>query len=330
MNSTQAALPKAMSKLLFFLSICLMGFSAAAKEEMPSWAINPPPNSTSELFGVGSGATREQAINRALTTIAGNLSTAVVSEIRQTTELSNGLENNNFIEDMRAEVNKTQFNNYHVVSSTQLKSEIWVLVKVDRQQMANNLQNKIQQLNSELDFRFNDFAKATALEQSQLSPNLQESLNQLKTSAATLAAVQPSFNQSQIMAYALKRETQLRHIKNNMVVIIESDQNMDLFARKIETLLTQRDVKVISSGDRAGKSVIIIKSNVKNMNIQDVYVARVELKVDALDESGKTLKSYMKTLNGASPTSYDAALSQANSKLFDEFTNDNVIGTFGF
>lgn len=322
------------SVMCTFLASCglIPSKSAAPKpvEKTPHWALNPPPNTAQALYGTAMKRDRDAAIKSALAQIASNLSVNISAETLSATTMSNGQENMRYAEDVKAQVNKTQFSNYRVIDSQAVSNGIWVLVEVNKAQMASDLQSKINSSKTQLSQRFTEFEKVSSLEKAQLAPKLQSELMDMRAAIATLNTIQKTSNTAQHTSFILTKEAELRKAKSSMKVKIEHDRNTDLLANKIATLLSEKDVKVVEGGSRKGKSVIVIKSKVDNLKIQNAFVAKIELKLDAIDDQGKTIKSYLKTLNGASPSSYDAALDQANVKLFKALQDEKVMESFGF
>lgn len=299
-------------------------------EKAPQWALNPPPNTDTALYGTGMKRNRDSAIKSALAQIASNLSVNISAESLSQTRAQNGQENMRYAEDVKAQVNKTQFSNYKVLNSQAVSNGVWVLVEVDKAQMANDLHSKITRSQTQLSQQFKEFSTASSLEKAQLAPKLHAELVDMRAAIATLESIQKNSNNAQATAFILSKEAELRKAKSSMKVKIEHDKNTSLLANKIATLLSQKDVKVVEGGSRKGKSVIVINSKVNNLKIQNAFVAKIELKLDAIDDQGKTIKSYLKTLNGASPSSYAAALDQANVKLFNVLQEEKVMESFGF
>lgn len=319
-------------KFYFFaLLACFCLFSSVGIFALtqPQWAQSRPANTDQTLYGVGQGGTRQLAIESALVEIASTIRIDIKSNTNQTKTYANGKEQNVFNEKTSSEVARTQFSHYDVVQSEQVDKVTWVLVSVNRTRMSKDLLTKIDHLKTEVALRLKRFGQLSALEKSQTAPAIQELLAKLAGLIATESALDKNFDPKPQMTFVIEQENKLSNIKKNMVVKIEADTKLGSFANLLATYLTERDVKVVQDGSRNGKAVIAIHAAVNNKLIQNTYITKVEVKIDAINEQGTVLKSYMKTLNGASPSNFESALSQANQNLYNLFVKDNVIDSFG-
>ncbi len=295
----------------------------------PGWYESRPSNSSQFMFGVGQGASRQLAIESALVEVASSIRIDIRSKTDQTRVYANGKEKNIFNEKTSSEIAKTQFSHYDVLKSEEIDGVNWVLVAVNRALMSKDIMSKINALKSEVELRFRQFAGHSSLEKSQSVPMLNEKLTQLKLLLATESALDRSFDPTPFTQYVVEQEEKLRQVKNKLVVKIEVGPELDDFGGLLTAYLVERDVKVVEQGARKGKSVIAVESKVKENQIQNLFVTKVEVKIDAINEQGAVLKSYVKTLNGVSPSSFQAALSQANQKLFNLILKDKVVESFG-
>lgn len=300
----------------------------AAKPAPPSWYLNQPANSASALYGKGTGASRQDAVNEALAEIAAGLRVTIKAETKQRRTYSGGQEAMSSDEQIEASVNAIDFTQYDVAQSAETGGTHWVHVRVAKAALAKDLDQQIQEQKRALDLAFQRFLAASALAQSREIPELEAQLDQLEANAISLATL-TDYDRSTITRYTANHKDKLERARRNMVVKIEHGRHTGLFARKLEELLTQRDIKVVNGGSRSGKTVLSVKSEVKQQRYGSAYISVVNLKVQAMDERGKVLNTYVKTLNGASPTNYDASLRQANLKLFEAFVDDDVLNTSG-
>jgi len=321
--------------ILTFSIIILTGYNsnpsmAASNTQVPQWVLSPPPDTASALYGVGERSSLDQAKKAALAEIAGKLGTAIKADTTITASIRNNQAQESFVENIKSNVASTEFSDFEVVNIEQGSGRYWVLVKVDRSAMSKNLRFKIGQTSRELNLDFSDFNKQTSLKKARSGTALQEKLDQLKTYAMTLRAIDPAYNVVPVFDDARSKEQQIRQAKDSLQVKIEYDDETWLLAKKLESLLTDSKIKVTSKGSRKGKTVINISSNVKYFNILKDYHAKMIVDIQAIDEAGKVLATSNHTISGVSRTSQEMALEQANIKLANRLSEQGLLESIGF
>lgn len=298
--------------------------------QVPQWVLSPPPDTVSALYGVGDRNSLDQAKKAALAEIAGKLGTAIKADTTITASIRNNQAQQSFVENIKSNVANTEFSDFEVVNTEQGSGRYWVLVKVDRSAMSKNLRFKINQVSRELNLDFSDFNKQTSLKKVRSGAALQERLDQLKTYAMTLRAIDPTYNVVSVFDDARSKERQIRQAKDSLQVKIEYDDETWLLAKKLESLLTDSKIKVTSEGSRKGKTVINISSNVQYFNILKDYYAKMIVDIQAIDENGKVLATSNHTISGVSRTSQQMALEQANIKLANRLSEQGLLESIGF
>ena len=309
--------------------ILLQACTLAPRQQTPQWALSPPEDTSQTLYGVASRQTLDQAKKAALAEIAGKLGTSVQSDTRLKNEWKNDTTTENFVENIKTHVSATQFSHFDVVNSAQIADQYWILIKLNKTAMARELQQKIQLSLKQLDADFTSYNGYSALQKVQASSELKAQLLQLETTVKTLYAIASNYNIEPAMSSLRKKQAQLASARDAIKIKIESDKNTRLFAKKLESYLTDRKFKILNEGSRTGKTVIAISSEIQYFNILNDHQAKMGVNIRVFDETGKVLTTSVHSITGYSRISQRAALDQANLMLAENFNSKGVLNIIG-
>jgi len=95
--------------------------------------------------GKGEGATREEAINIALNSIASSISTTISSKLKIYKESGNDSYNRDVEQTIYSDVKDISFNNYTIIKEGKRAEKYFVLLAVDNKKLAEGYSNRINQ-----------------------------------------------------------------------------------------------------------------------------------------------------------------------------------------
>lgn len=300
-----------------------------AGSHIPQWVLTPPADNTQALYGVGERRTLDQATTAALVEIAGKLGTAIKADTSIRAATVNDQIQESFEENIKANVANTEFSDYEVVKTEQNENSYWVLVKVDKGKMANNLKSKLDQSTSELKHEFQTFQKVTSLQKAESRPELQSKLDTMKANAMTLRAIDNTFDVKPVFSDIHNKENILREARDAILVRIKYDKNTEIFAGKLETMLTEQKVKIAKGAASVGETLISITGGVDYRTLMKVHYAKMNVDIRAIDDTGKILATSIHQITGASPTNDESALEQANYLLAKKLKEEGLLHSVG-
>ncbi|MFM8186717.1 MAG: LPP20 family lipoprotein, partial [Alphaproteobacteria bacterium] len=115
---------------VFFVSIASNSF--AKDQDLPSFFTKPRKNNIDVLYGVGEGATLEEATKNALSDTAGKLVVTISSESQVIKEENQNSYNEELRQKVKQSIEKISFTGYEVSKSEQVGNRFYVEVSVER------------------------------------------------------------------------------------------------------------------------------------------------------------------------------------------------------
>jgi len=135
-----------MKKIIFFILILLAG--CASNPQIPKWVINTPQDNNNYLYATGSDYTKNLAIQKALNNAASKLNVNISSEFIINRGVFKNKAYNDVAQQINAKVTNIQINNYQIIKSQKIDNKIYVLIKINKNKLKQNL---ITQINLSLD-----------------------------------------------------------------------------------------------------------------------------------------------------------------------------------
>lgn len=308
--------------------VAIIQWSCATASEAPAWAYNPPGDSSLYLYGMGEGDSRDHAVKKALAEIGGKLGTSLKSDTTVRKTYSNNKESLALKENIEASVKEIEYSNYEVEQAAEAAGKVYALVRLDRGAMATKLKNQISQKQSELEQDFADFKNYSSLKKSQVAGELKKQINKVRLNAMIVKELTPAYDPSATLAKLNTMEDAFSDNKDSLEVLVTNDSNTEAFARKLEELLSQQGIKIAPGGSKAGKTVINVKGRAENTQFDIEHWTKLAVSIQVYDERGKMLKTYTMNEQGAG-LSQNAALGQANMKLYNQFASKNMLEDLG-
>lgn len=318
------------ANVLFYVMISLLVglYGPIASADAPEWALKPPNDSASFYYGVGSSSNKDQAAKAALAEIAGRWSVSISAEDVSQFELKDGQTRESYVSNIKSQVKSTEFSHFKVLKTEKIDYVYWVLVEVDRAKMIGDLKFKIGRSKKEINRDFANLASVSDLERAKYAAELKPKLLSLRSIAATLRAVDPGYDATADLDDVSNKIANLKKVQSQIVVSIQNDTNTKVFAKDLASKLTQQKVKIVS-GSGQSNTVISISGDVEYNFLMDVHWAKMAVDIQAKDKSGKILATNIHRVTGASPTSKQAALQQANRKLTKKLEQEGLLESIG-
>lgn len=315
--------------LSVMLAICAQWVLAASN--IPSWFMAPPADSPQYLYGLGEGQSRDHAVKLALADIGGKLGTSLKSDLRISKTLRDDKEGLSMQEDIDASVKKMEYSNFEVESAAEQAGKMYVLVRLDRGAMAAKLKSEIEQSRQHLRDDYEQYKQYSSLKKSQVTSELKKKMDKLRLDAVVTKGLVPAYDPLPVLDEVRQMEQVFGKNRDALEVLVERDTNTEVFAQKLEELLTQQGLKVVSTGSRSGKTVIHVKGTKEDKQFDETeYWTKLLVNIQVFDERGKILKTYALNEQGASMSGFSTALAQANVKLYNQFVAKNLMSDLGF
>lgn len=299
--------------------------------EPPNWYLNPPANTVVDFYGVASAHNLDQAKRKSLEDVAANLGIQISGQSLIISTKKDGVGTSHFTEETSAVVGNTEFSNYTYLKTDHdpATNTYWVLVKVDKKKLLADIKYQSDKLTRELENDFGYFDRASNLAQVLSSEELRYKAAKLERLCNTRRYLDNNFNPDPILEDLRQKAKKLQQALESLKVFVKHDVNTEHLAQNLEQLLTENKVKVVGSANVSGATTISITSNVIFSFVYD-HVAKLNVKLESIDENGKILLTSNFEEAGASPSSDRAALEQANYKIAENFKKQGLLNSLGF
>jgi len=130
-----------MKKWLVILTIF---FISCTNPQPPKWYINTPSDTPNFFYASAEGYTKENAIKNALNDIASRINVKISSNFIINKGIHNQKTYNEIYQQINTQVNDINFNNYEILKTKKEDDKYYVLLRVNKQKLIQNLKTKIQ------------------------------------------------------------------------------------------------------------------------------------------------------------------------------------------
>ena len=292
----------------------------------PDWALNPPPDSMSEYWGVGEGYDLETARRTALRSIAAKLRVSVSGSTDSQTSVRNDAVDRSARTRVSEVVQETEFSNVTVEKSGKFKDSFYALVKVDRRAFVRETQAKFEGFNRMVQEELKDVATLMPIEQYRKMlialPNIDKAIAQ----GLLLRVADPAFTGADQIKRLEGQRQQATTAASRLVVAVEHDpQDADL-ARGVTSFLNAQGIRV----SQTNKSLVLrITSNSKDNLLFGNKTHQVQVNIQLQDDKGQTHASKQYRINGNSMDSFVMARQDAVNKLTRAMNEAGAAGGLG-
>jgi len=318
--------------LALVLSMNFVGCGSAkrvevAQKQLPSWYEHPPRATSSELYAVGEGKSKREAIDNALALLASTLSVSISSDFNAKTVVKEGRTNSSdatYINQTQSEVKKIRITNYQLLNAAQLGfKRVAVLVKADKQTLFRGLKNELDEQFAVIESHQKNIQKQNALKQLGFYNKSLQELQNLQNTLSVMKVLQENFD---TRTYLQKREALLEKrdaILNKISFSVQADARAKRFVSVVESGLGKEKFRIKKSADKYHFS-IFISAKIKRAQAYGFNIARAELSFTTKDSAGEVIATNVLHLDGQSSQGYEIALQDVTKKLNAKIEKEGI------
>ena len=285
-------------------------------QTLPSWYLNPTPNSTVFLYGVGEGKTLQEAKNHALNDMASRLSVSLNSTITQNKHLVvNTLQNETYEKKMSQnitlKVKEIQFTNASIEQSQVVGNSFFVQMRVQKEELFNNQKEQFMLSENHINTSIEHSSSLPILEQIYALEKLEPTLEKATSLALILTTLNNTFQSNiYVQKYhniALKKES----LKENLRIKLSSNLSQKHFANELIQLLNQEGYKITANQENLQ---IRLNTNINYSVAMGWHIAKTTTVIAVISKE-KIISNHIINSVGRSSSSQENALINA-SKYF--------------
>ena len=273
-----------------FLPLMLVTTGAVA--QMPDWVQKATPDTSTNMYGVGSGNSLEQAKNLALAELAGKVSSQVQQLFQMQEQAVKDAYSSQMAIDTRVEVGATDLRYFYVNQTQQVGSVYWVELVLDKTKMANDLKAQFEIDHGTLTTQMDGLLNQSMFMQLLQANAAAKSITQLKRLLMQIKFYSADFSTSAYVDQYNQYLKQLQQATAGNQVYLEDKQANSLVAKEFRNWLSEQGVN-LADAKSAETDVLELTTTIDAyQDKRDAYITElfttITVQSEGLGEIGHT------------------------------------------
>ncbi|WP_457747268.1 LPP20 family lipoprotein [Sulfurimonas sp.] len=299
--------------MLMFLSACGSKKRVVVnKTALPAWYMHPPQSNEKELYGVGEGKDKQEAVLNALNMMLSTLSISISSDYRATTVIKEGTHFNShdatYVNEVQSHMSTIRISNYEVLQRKKLGFKKYaVLLKADKTKIFNSLRE-------ELDLEFNSIYEAQKIVQKENAifqlafyRDALNSFGNLKEKLLIMSTLKSQFDSTKYLQKYEALKKSYEDLKAKITFTVLQSKKIGEIKSIIESALVAKKFK-IQKNKGARHFTISIKVDTTKSLAYGFILLHANIMLQTKDVRGVVVGSNSLSVSGQSSTTYDVAM----------------------
>jgi len=286
------------------------------EKEMPAWYLKPPVSNSVEMYAVGEGKDKQEALSNALSSLLATLSVSISSKYSAKSIVKEGRINSHdatYVNETHSEVKKIRISSYDVLQAQKLGFKKYaVLVKVDRIKFFRSLKKEIDQEFAIIDSWEKVKTNKNALERFAFYNKEITNLNDLQNRLLVMSVLNEEFDSKPY----LKKYEKLLYKKDQLLASITFwvGSNYKPLITPIAKGLSSKKFRIKKLNNKNHFNVFI-KASMQKANSYGFYIIRSEISIVTYDNRKNRVATNVLNITGQSSQSYAIAKQDVAKKL---------------
>lgn len=324
-------------RIVWIVLVALLGVSFTAcssakrveiaQKSLPSWYENPPHSSASELYAVGEGRSKKEAINNALSLLASTLSVSISSTFNAKTVVKEGRINSSdatYTNQTQSEVKKIRITNYELLNAQQLGFKRFaVLIKANKKSLFRGIKNALDQQFMLIHSHEKAIKNENSLRQLAFYHKSLESLKSMQNRLAVMKVLNKSFDSTIYMSKRSHLEQQYNLLLNRITFSVNATPSSQRFVSALISGITKQKFQ-ISKRRNVYHFSVFIKAKIVKVKAYGFSIARMEISFTTKDYKNRVIGTNLMHIDGQSSQGYSVALQDLVKKLNAEIEKEGI------
>jgi len=284
--------------ILLFISGC-QSTSNSENIILPAWVLSPPQDDESTFYGIGSSYNFEQAKTVALQDISAKLGISLVGETLINEQMAGSRYVRYFDSNIKTTQGETLLSRYQVVKTFTDKNHVYLLIKVNKENVLNDHKHQLKQLNAKAIEQRDKKAQVSSLK---WNVNTQQLLQEDTAKAMRYSIIINMLDSDLIVDDLMQSWASLNKELNTLKLCI-SLKSLDNLSKQyfpvIESHLVKQNIKL---KDGCNNQLLVSSAAEKN-KLFDYYTFKNTLHFKLNTKEEGVLVSQSVIVNGKSMTS---------------------------
>jgi len=298
-----------------------------AEKSLPSWYENPPRSSGSELYAVGEGRSKREAINNALSLLASTLSVSISSTFNAKTVVKEGRVDSSdatYTNQTQSEVKKIRITNYELLNAEQLGFKRFaVLIGADKKSLFRGLKDALDQQFMLIHAQQMSIKNENPLKQLAFYHNSLESLKNMQNRLAVMKVLNKSFDSTGYVSKRSHLEQEYNSVLNKITFFVNAAPSSRRFVPAVTSGITKQKFQISKSSNTYHFSVFINAKIVK-VTAYGFSIARMEITFTTKDYKNRVIATNLIHIDGQSSQGYGVALQDLVKKLNRQIEKEGI------
>jgi hypothetical protein len=305
----------------------------APQKALPSWYKSPPLSNEEELYALGEGQNREDAIANALNMMASTLSVSLSSDFRAKTVVQEGRNNSVdalYENDVKSSVKELRISNYEILDAQSLGFKKYaVLLKSNKKQLFTSMLQETNQEFSLLDEKEKNLEGANGIKKLVFYKEAKNSLVNLPNRLIVMSVLESSFDGTMYMQKLQAYDGAYESLLKGLTFLVTTSKNANNLQRVIEKGLSKEKINIATDGEENMHFHVHIDANIQEANSYGFSLARSEINIVTKDSDGTAVGANRLSIIGQSSQGYEVAKQNLAIKLDELVKKEGIARVLG-
>ena len=304
----------------------------AKKQELPSWYTSSARTNSTELYSVGEGQNREDAVANALSMMISTLNISISSQFNSKSVIKEGQTSSNtatYTNEVQSDVQKIRISNYELVESKSIgfKRHI-VLVKSNKKKLFESMKKEIDQKLHLVESKKSELKNQNTIKKIGAYQGFRDSLVDMPNTLSVMGALDASFNDAKYLLEYEKIEKEYEALVSSLTFSVSSNAQANNLKSAISKGVSAKKLKISNS---RGKNhfKIHISSKIEKATSYGFTLARSAIDINIKDYKGVIIGSNKLNITGQSTQGYNVAKENVAFKLNEMIKKEGILKVIG-
>ncbi len=276
-------------------------------QALPSWYTNPPLSTSSDLYALGEGRDKKEAIAEALSFMASTLSVSISSKYNAKTEVREGKVNSSdgvYKSNIQSNVQEMRISSYELIHAKSLGFKRYaVVIKSNKRKLFTSMLHELEQKFALIKNEEKSLENANALEKLSFYKKKKKSLESLPNTLLVLNVLNPAFEDYEYIRQTQEIATKYHEIRQKISFSIKTNSQALNLKAVIAKAISEKMLK-IKEAQGAYHFTIYIKSEMERTQAYGFWLARSNISITTKDYKGTIVASNTFQITGQSSQSF--------------------------
>ena len=304
----------------------------AQKQELPPWYISAPKSSSTDLYSVGEGQTKKDAIADALSMMVSTLSVSISSSFNSKTVVKEGLRSSNeavYTSEIQSDVKKIRISNYELINYKNIGYKKYiVLVKSNKKLLFNSMQKELEQKFYLINKQEKALKNQNTIKQMNGYREFKEYLADVPDTLVVMNVLDENFSGNKYLEKYELINRKYKRLFSDLSFSVNSNSTANNLKSAIHNGLNMEKLRVSKSKGKNHFN-IYVKSSIQKANSYGFTLARSSIDITVKDYKGVIIGSNKLNIVGQSSQGYAIAKENIAFKLNKMIKKDGISKVIG-